>query len=344
MSSLLSIDLGTRNLHLAEGSFQKNILNVDRVGVFTLPDDCMKGDMIINIQAVANTLIRAIQTFGSKSKDAVITINAVSALVRDVDFPPAKSKQLESMMQHELAQAYNVTDNHETQHKVIEKIQSADGSPLIRYRRLSLEIPLVESCHQLLQKAKKKPVAMDVNINAIDKLLGITNQINDKPLGAAGTMLVDFGHHSTTIYIYSKDKPLFYRHVSTGSEEIEKIISEETLSSPEDLRNLKESDFNLFGEEEKEKTYFQYLRPYFYSLNDEISKIISFYSDRNEGIPVEQIYLFGGGSKLAGLSGYWETNFNIPMEIIQSMSSVQLPKDKGDISLCLNSIGAMIRY
>jgi len=344
LSSVLSIDLGSQNLHIAERSFQKNILKINSTGVFPLPDGCVKGDTILNIDEIADTLINAIKTLGVKSKDVSITINAIGALTRDVELPMAKPKELEGMVKSELMQSYNLIDNHEIQYKSIRNIQTQDGAAMTRYRIFALELPTIESCYKLVRKLKKKPATMDVNINAIDKLLGITTQINEKPLGEAGTMFMDFGHHVTTIYIYAKNTPLFYRHLNVGSEEIEKIISEETLSSTADIKSLKEGGFNFFSEEEKAKAYFQYLRPYLYNFNDEMRKIIDFYADINNGVTVEQIYLFGGGSKLSGLSGYWESKMNVPVDVVQEISSLQLPQNQADLSLCLNSIGAIIRY
>ena len=344
MNSLLSIDLGSQNLHIVEGSFQKNVLKVLRMGSFPVPEDCMKGDVILDVDEVANTLINGIKSFGSKSKEVAVTINAISSLIRDVELPLAKPKELEGMIRNELMQSYHVTDNHEIQYKLIESVKAPDGAAMNRYRAIALELPVIESHYRLVLKAKKKPIAMDVNINAIDKLLSLTNQVNEKPLDTGASMFIDFGHRSTTIYIYSKGLPLFYRHLNMGSGEIEKIISEEILSSVEEVRALKESGLDLFNDDEKAKTYFQYLRPYFYSFNDEMRKIVSFYSARNKGITVERAYLFGGGGRLAGLPGYWESNLNIPVETVQTISSLNLPQDHKDLGLYLNSIGALIRY
>lgn len=344
MKALIAVDLGSRNIHLAAGIYQKGMLKVTAAHSHPLPEDLIRGDRIQSVDIVAENLADTLRESGIAGKSAVITVNAIGGLTKDLHMPAgSKAKDLNAMISNELRLSCNVSDAFTTQYKAIKKSSDETSAQLTSYRTVSISDAFVENCHDILLRAKLKPLAMDVNINAVDKLLSQTAQINDKPLNEGAAMFLDFGHHRTTAYIHTENKPLFFRHLSVGSGEIERILSDETLNPLEEIRQKKEGLMDLFSEEEEARRYYQILRAYFYSFNDELSNIIKFYNYRYKDTHVEKIYLFGGGSRLSGLSAYWESALSLPVETIKSISSVQIPADCEDPMPYVNCFGALIR-
>lgn len=341
---MLSIDVGKKNIHIAEGSFVKNNVILDRVASIDVPIDIFQGESINNPDLLVRTISDAIQAFNFTSKDAIISLDAYGAVIRDIDLPVAKPKEITAMIKNEMIQTYHVEPEDIIQYKSIEKVASENGTTLDRYRAAAINQELVEAYYRVLTDAKLKPIAMDININAIDKLFSGEVIINDKLSSESGVMLIDFGDNLTTVYIISKGKTNFFRQMDSGSGEIERIISENSFESEEDLKKMKEEGFNFFGNNEKEEEYFAVLRPFFYSLTDEIRKIISFYSTRSNDGNINQIYLFGGGSSLTGFAEYCESNFGIPTEQIISISNVKFKDSATPIASYMNAIGALIRY
>ncbi len=330
---------------MAAGANQKGTLKITAVGTYPLPEDLVRGDRIQSVDTVAEKLVNLLRESGIGGKKAVITVNAIGALAKDIHMPAdSKAKDLDAMISNELRLNYNVLDSFVTQYKPIKRNGDESSAVLAPYRTVSISETFVENCHDILLRARLKPLAMDVNINAVDKLLSQTAQINDRPLKEGAAMFLDFGHHRTTAYIYAEDKPLFFRQVSVGAGEIERIISDETLTPLEEIRQKKEGSLSLFGEEDEARRYYQILRAYFYSFNDELGNIIKFYNNRYKDVQVEKLYLFGGGSRLSGLSAYWESVLNLPVETVKSISSVQLPADCEDPMPYVNCFGALIRY
>lgn len=344
MSSLLSIDVGKKNIHMAEGSFSKNNIMIEKVASINIPEGVFKGEIINNPGLLAEAIANAVQVFRFTSKEAVLTFDAYGAVIRDIDLPMAKPKETEAMIKTEMIQTYHAEPEDIIQYKSIDKFTSENGMILNRYRAAAINHEIVEAYHSVLTDAKLKPVAMDININAIDKLFTGEVMINDKLLSESGTMLIDFGDTLTTIYIMTKGKPVFFRQLDSGSSEIEKIISEKTFEPEEDIKKMKEGGFNFFGDSEEEEKYFAILRPFFYNLMDEIRKIIGFYTSRSNAANVGQIFLCGGGGDLAGFAGYCEANFGVPCEQMISISTVKLKDSAMPIASYMNAIGALIRY
>lgn len=342
MNSILSIDVGHGNLHIVEGNYSKGTVFVDRAVTFKIPERCFNGDMIENKELFIATLSEAIQNSEFVSREALLTFNAFDAIVREISLPNAKLKEITSMIKNELMQTYHAEATDIIQYKIIDKKVNEQGITMNRYRAAALDTEIVSTYHQILMGAKLKPAAMDLNFNAIDKLLSGDNTINDKTQNSNATMFLDFGETLTTAYIASHGKPIFHRHINSGCGEIERHIYEETFTSEDEIRRMKEDGYNFFSNDVSDK-YYSILRPYFYHLIDEVRKIIEFYTSRPNAESIEQIFLFGGGSNLAGFAEYCESIFNIPTEKIEKISKVKFKNAATPVVLYMNAIGALIR-
>ena len=344
MKAILSIDIGSKNLHFAEGSYNKGGLVVQKAQTYPIPEGCMKDEFVENPTRLAETIRDCIKLGGFQAKEVILTLNSCNAIVRDMDLPTAKPKDLDKMIRTELKQTFNIITTDVIQYKLIEKVNSESGLPLNRYRVIAIDSDIVESFHVLLKSAKLKAIAMDINLNAIEKLFTNVNMVNERLIGDETIMLMDFGDIYTTLYFCTKGRPVFYRHIKLGSREIEKSISDETYTPISEIQALKESGYSFFSEEEAAKKYYALLKPFFYKFNDEIRKIMSFYSSRAGIPPVGYLYLFGQGSELEGLPAYFESNLNVPTEKIKSVSSINIGNAEQLLPANLNAIGALIRY
>jgi len=342
LRSILSIDVGKENIHIVEGSFLKDDLLIEKAASFKVPAGCFSGETISNPDRLSEYLMNAINNFGFSSKEAIITFDAYGAIIRDIALPNAKPNETTKMIHTEMIQTYHIPPTNVVQYKNIGKVSGDSDTQLINYRAAAIDEEIVEAYHNILTRSKLKPVAMDININAIDKLLKGDIAINKKILNSNSTMLLDFGATLTTVYIISQNKPIFYRQLDSGCGEIERIISEQTFASEKEIKKMKEDGFNFFSDNEDAKKYFDILRPFFYNLMDEIRKIIGFYASRSIASNVEQIYLFGGGSGLAGFTEYCEYNLSIPTEQIFTVSKVKLNALITPFASYLNALGALI--
>jgi len=345
LNSLLSIDIGTRNFHIVEGTSNRNNVTITRAASFEIPEGCIHEEFIDNEDRLVEQIRDAIHKTGFSAKEVVLTINACNAIVRDMDFPDAKPKEIDSMIRNELYQTFNVLTTDVIQYKMIERVTNDVGVSLNRYRVCAIDADLVDSYHNIIQGLRMKTLAMDINTNAIDKLFSGNIIINENPLDNEAVMLIDVGGVFTTIYICTAGKPLFYRHLKIGSSEIEKIIGDNTVVPVAEARRMKEEGYDFFSNADNDaQKYFELLKPYFYRFNDEIRKIISFYSSRNNAAPVNRAYLFGSGSQLTGLTDYWCMNLNMPFERIRSLANIKTGSSGQLDPAHINAAGALIRY
>ena len=344
MSSLLSLDIDKNKIRLVEGSFQKGIITVEKAAVIDVPDGTFNGETIQNFKGIADSIADAVQRHGFIAKDAIVTFDAFGSIIRDLELPTAKPKELVEMIRSEMIQSYQIPSDSIIQFRSVEKLQSATGSPLEKYRVAAIDREIVEAYHQLLTESKLKPMVMDININAISKLLEGEVTVNDTLLSESGTLFIDFDELLTTVYIVAKDKPIFFRHLDSGYKDMERIIHEQTFESEEAIRRMKEEGYNFFGESAEEQAYFNILRPFFYTMIDEIRKIIGFYSSRSTSNNVDRIFTMGCGSELKGFTEYCENSFGLPSQQVTNLSRVKVKDPATSIACYINAIGALIRY
>ena len=346
MNSLLSIEIGSSNIHLVEGYTNKGTIQIEKAKIFPILEGSLLGDRIGDMSLMAESLSDALRSFDVKTKETVVTFNATSAVIREIDLPNAKPKELDEMIKNELIQVYNILPSDIIQYKSIDKFTNDMGATITKYLAVALDSEIIEGYHTLLTSVKLKPVAMDLNVNAIGKLFSGDLSINDRLLNSNGIMLIDFGKTTTTIYLASKGKPLFHRHINFGCGKIEQIINDETFTSELEMRKLKEQGYNFFGEDDASKKYFSILKPFFYNFSDEIRKIMGFYNSRSiaGNGSIDQIYLYGGGSNLKGFAEYCESSFNIATEQIKTISTVKTKDIEASLASFLNAIGALIRH
>lgn len=319
MKMKLSIDIGSKNLHIAEGRFHKGQIFVRHSQSFSLPAGCVEEEAVKDEQLLADVIVSAVRAGKYTAKEAVLTMNASNAIIREVDFPPAKPKELDSMIRNEMVQTFHILNSDIIQYKEIGRVATGEGDTLKRYRTAALNQDIVEAYYNVLERAKLKAAAMDLNINAIEKLFTWTDSLNERPKGDEAAMLLDFGHAFTTVYIFSKDQPMFYRHLSIGAGMMDSAL-------------LEQSNGQISEE----------LQPYFYRLNDEIRKIVTFYHDRAHNSNIGCTYLAGQGSELPGLCEYWSEVFHLPVERLTSIGRVNhtIKIDPPH----LNAVAALIRF
>jgi len=317
LKTRISIDIGSRNVHIAEGGFHKGQLSLRQSRSFELPDGCVTEEAVKDEQLLADAIDSFIRQGKFHTKEAILTVNAKDAVIRELDFPKAKPKELDRMIRNEMVQTFHIMKSDAIQYKEIGKVRNEDGDTLYRYRVAALDQNIVEAYYSVMERAKLKAVAMDLNVNAVEKLYFWSDSMNERPYGDNAVMLLDFGQSTTTVYIFSKEQPMFYRHLNVGSGDIDGVLR----STAQQMTDL---------------------QPFFYRLDDEIRKVVTFYHERAQSAGIGCAYLFGMGSELSGLADYWSGSLNLPVEKLRSLGkSGKMIKPN---PAHLNAVAALIRY
>ncbi len=91
MKTRISIDIGSRNIHIAEGGFQKGQLSLRRSQSFEIPEGCISEESVKDAQLLADTMANSLKAGKFRSKEAVLTVNAGNAIIKRTGFSPGKT-------------------------------------------------------------------------------------------------------------------------------------------------------------------------------------------------------------------------------------------------------------
>ncbi|QRN86069.1 pilus assembly protein PilM [Clostridia bacterium] len=341
MKQRLSIDIGSKNLHIVLGQYAKNKLIVNQANSFPIPEEAEKVGKDVAPEVLEEIIADAMRLMNVKTKQCIVTINSENAAIKDIELPVSKAKEVKQMIENEMVQTYQTAGDDIIQYRNTGKIEKENGNTMQRYRVAALDKLTVERYYELLLKLKFKKTFLDLNINAIDKLLNGASRVNDHDISEESVLLLDYGHNTTTAYVKVKGEPVFFRTLQIGSGEIEQILELETLKSRSEIRQLKERGKSFFSDDTGMVKLFDLLKPYFYHFQDELSKILSFYSTHERIGHVDRVFLMGKGAELAGLPEYLTENLGFPVELF---NSVRFGTEELIISPAhVNAVAALIR-
>ncbi len=342
----LSIDIGCNKIKIVEGEQKKNGIVLMRSGELQTPLNALEKERIKDVTALTSDLTGYLTNEKFTSKNLVITINAVGSLISEVDIPKTDDeKEVRAIIANEMIHSYNADPNSVIQYKKIETFLDQSNAQFDKYRVVVLDAEFVDGYYTFVNQLHLKPIAMDININAMEKLFGQYPVINDQSILGNSVMIVDYGAGTTTISIYADGKQKVFRHLTFGSKEIETTVADELLVAVDEVRALKEDGYNFVFDANANESYYTVLKPYFLRLTEELQNIMRYYSNRFDSAVVSQIYLTGGGSKLFGLTKFLHDNLNLPVNRIKKLSNENNDVIPDDIVMThLNAIGALIRY
>ena len=349
LNKYVSIDLGNKSIKIVEGKEKGNCLIIDRAFTIATPINSFNDGQILDKENLKSAIYGALEAFKIKSKKAVCTLESTSIITREISLPYAKDEEMDTMVKYEVEQYLPIMlDDYVVEYKIIDKFEEED---IKKCRVLVAAIPklIVENFLKLLHEIKLKPLALDLNSNAISKIFNKKLKINDNIYNLNETIAVlDIGYRFISIDIISKGIPQFSRLINSGGKDIDINIANHFNLSLEESEKRKIADCNLEVSQGLTKSAIILNDAVKSSVDNwitEIQRVFQYYQTRTTGNKIDYIYLHGGSSNLKGLENYMKDAIQIKIQKINDINGVKFCKGTKnfDVENYLNTIGAIIR-
>lgn len=347
----ISIDLGAKNIKLVIGSEKNGIYAIDKMDMIPTPSDAYSDGKLLDSDTITKTVQSIILENGINQKNVSLTINSTTIITREISLPAARSEDLDNMVQYEIGQYLPIEMNqYVVEYKLIEEYVE-DNVKKNKIFIAAVPKHLVDSYYNFIKQLNLYPYAMDIHSNAVSKLFTGKIRINDGHTASDKNIAVlDIGCKSINVSLISKGKLKFNRLINQGSSDIDMNIAN-VFNIPfeeAEKRKLNGSILRLIGEvNESDNMLFEAAKNVVDFWVQDIQRIFQFFESRNTNSRIEEVYLYGGGANLKGLSEYMKAAMNMPVDSIISLSSIKLPKaqdaSKVDIKFYLNAIGAIAK-
>lgn len=347
-TSYISMDIGSQSIKLVIGKKKKDLLYIKKAVTIPMPYDAYNDGRITDNRSIVKEIANALKKNKINNRKAIVTLNSSSVITREIILPLIKPEEMDNMVHYEIEQYLPIElSQYVIEHKVLDELMDGETKKA-RVLVAAMQKSLVESYLAMLNQLNLQPVSMDINSNALTKLLEGQLIINQLPVDLSKTMaVIDIGSSTININILSGSKLKFNRLISRGGSEIDMNIASNFNLNPTDAekRKLENQNIDLGSFSGNNGMLYDAIKHIVDQWLQEIERVFQYYESRNSGNRVDMIYLYGGGANLKGLDRYLKEYLQVPTVNLETLCNVKLDGSLNglDIKYYLNAIGAIIR-
>lgn len=279
--------------------FVKLLVEADghKVLDFGFYDGVLDSDSRSGSLALANFLTH--HTVG-KDDGVAISLPAITSISRNMRLPPISVERIPEIMEYEAAQQIPLNMDEITWH--YELFPRTDNHPDIEAVIFAMKSELLDQYLAVFE---------DAGFDAVHVAQATPQTIYNslQYLGALGdnhVLTVDLGRSSTNLMVVSKES-MWSRTVPIGTDAfVNSLVNAFNLSPAKAEALLLDAEDNKYS-----RQISQAMQPVYVDLVEEIQRSVDFFNSTNRDCPVKDILIFGGNSKIRGLSQHLVTNLGL---------------------------------
>ncbi len=240
----------------------------------------------------------------------VVTIPSRSALTSFIDVPPVDGKKLEELIGYEAQQNIPLP---------IDEViwgSHVGGENEIGEREIGIFAVRSEEVSDLLMDYSQD--GLEIDLLTLGNV-GLLNLIRFDLRPTRPVVALEIGSDHTDLIIVNGGR-FWFRSLPIAGKDFSQALQDKFGCSAEDAENLKVTA----ARSEHAAKIFKELQPLLRDLVSEINRSIGYYKSRVGEIKVEDLFLFGGSSKLVGLRKFLEENLRIRVQMIKNFNRVRI--------------------
>ena len=286
-----ALDIGTFSLKLVQTERKGNSYKLKVFGKKEYSEQIFAGTEIIDEFELTKNIRELYEELSLKDKEVTIHVPLSACFYSVISIPSSKDPE-EAVIDY----MKSIIDPNEfalvnIDYKVL-PVSVEKGN--VDVAIAAVREDFLERRMKILKEAGLVPVVVDIEPAAINNQFYLNNP--DKTISPV--CLVDIGASFTKVVVSFGGYPYITRNVEMGGQTINEQLQKEFMLSADDVEMLKR------GEEIKDVTYeeaFKVIKRILRKIATEIMWTVDNFKDRFN-LNVESIYLYGGSSKLKGIS------------------------------------------
>ena len=315
---ILGLDISSTSVKLLELAEDGDTYRVQSMAVEPLPDNAVVDKNIQDVEAVGNTIQKAVKRSGTRARDAAVAV-AGSAVITKIITMPANldDDELESQIEMEADQYipypleeinldFEVLGPSENTPDTVDVLLAASRSENIELRSAALSL------------AGLNPKIVDVEAYTVENSCPlIAQQIEDDMEGKI-MAIIDIGATMTSLNVVENNHLIYTREQSFGGKQLtEEIMRRYGLAYDEAGRLKKEGGLpdNYIPE---------VLEPFKETIAQQVSRFLQFFYTSGQHNSVDYIALAGGCASIPGIDELVESHLDIPTLIANPFSKMTL--------------------
>ncbi len=327
-SPVLGIDISSTSVKLLELSRAGGGFRVENHAVEPLPQNAITEKAISDVEAVGETIRKAVKRAGTKTKHCAMAVNG-SAVITKIITMPAGLKDEEMEAQIELEADQYIPYALEEVNLDFEVLGPTEGNAdtvdvlLAASRRENIDLRVAAA-----ESAGLTTKVMDIEAYAVENAFSLlVNQVPNE--GHVKTVaLADIGATMTSLNVISNRKLIYTREQPFGGRQLTDEIMQRYGLSYEQA-GLAKIQGGLPDDYVRDV-----LNPFKQTIAQQVSRFLQFFYSASQHAVVDQIILAGGCASIPGIDSTIEELLGVTTIIANPFSRMSLasrvnPKDLG---------------
>ena len=338
--NILGLDISSTSVKLLELTQNGDKYTVQSLAVEPLPDNAVMEKNINDVEAVGETILKAVKRSGTKVKNAAVAIAGSAVITKIITMPAGLSDaDLETQIEMEADQYipypleeinldFEVLGETENDPESVDVLLAASRSENIELRSAALAlgglIPKIVDVEAYTIENSSKLIAHQVKLD--DEREG-----DDKIIA-----VVDIGATMTSLNVVENNQLIYTREQSFGGKQLtEEIMRRYGLAYDEAGRLKKEGGLpdNYIPE---------VLEPFKETIAQQVSRFLQFFYTSGQHNAVDLIVLAGGCASIPGIDELVESQLDTATVIANPFAEMSLASKVNQQSLSNDAPSLMI--
>lgn len=328
---LFGVDIGSQSIKIVELKKGRKDYKVKKIGMKKIPKETIIDGTIMDSVALTDSLRELLSVVKPTAKNVALSVSGQGVIVKKISVPIVTEDEFANSIQWESEQylPFNIQDVY-VDFKILGATENVQGQMDVLLAAAKKEV--IDDYLLVMRDIGYEPLVVDIDVFAIQNMFEInypsyTNKIN---------MLCNIGASFTNLNITKSGDSLFTRTVNVAGNRITEAIQKNLNISFEEAEDVKlgikkDVDINNVNEIIDEEMNV---------LTGEIQRTIDFFYNSNPNDIIENIFLFGGSSRLKDLPERLKEKSGINVIVGNPFTTVSL-ENKGE-GLYYNQFGVAV--
>ncbi len=318
---LVGVDVGSSSVKVA--ALKRNgadSYQLEAIGIEPVPQDCIVDGVIISKIPVADAINKIFQSANLRNCRVATSISGHSVIVKKVTLPAQTDAELDESIRWEAEQYipfeisdvnldYQVTRRHPEGNKIDVILVAAKRDKITDQT-------------SVLSMAGLEPVVVDIDSFALQNVY----EVNYRPEPNVVAALLNIGAGTLNVNIVKGREFLFTRDIAMGGNHYNDFLQKELNISYEEAEKYKRGDTPT--EETKSRTM-KIVESVSENLVLEVQKTLDYFKTTTHSEDVSEMYISGGGCRIAGLRDFFQEKFQVPVTFLDPFKQIRILSQPG---------------
>ncbi|MCX7991305.1 MAG: pilus assembly protein PilM [Proteobacteria bacterium] len=320
---LFGIDIGSQCIKLVELKKTRKDYKVRKLGIKQIPKDIIIDGAIMDSVALTDAVRDIVQTVKPTVKNVALSVSGQGVIVKKISVPIVTEEEFANSIQWESEQylPFSIQDVY-LDFKILGATENIQGQMDVLLAAAKKE--LIDDYLLIIRDLGFEPMVVDIDVFAIQNMF----EVNYPSFTNKTNLICNIGASFTNINIVKGGDSLFTRTINVAGNKVTEALQKNlgiTFEEAEEVKVgvKKDVDMNSVNEILDEEINV---------LTGEIQRTIDFFYNSNPNDIIENVFLFGGSSKLKGLPEKIKDKSGINAIIGNPFTNIPIDKSQQDIS------------